>query len=66
MTRPLSLNERRSLASFKGWRTRREGKDETLRCPVCGDRMPNGALEHERRKHVDLYARRAQQRGELV
>lgn len=64
--RPLSLNERRSLAAFKGHRTRREGKQEELRCPVCGQRMPNGALDHEMRKHVDLYARKASRRGELV
>ncbi len=66
MTRPLTIDERRSLAGFKGWRTRREGKQEELRCPVCGQAMPKGALDHERRKHVDLYARKAFRRNELL
>ena len=66
MMRPLTLDERRSLASFKGWRTRREGKAEVLMCPVCGQRMPHGAVDHEKRKHVDLYARKAARRGELI
>ena len=64
--KPLTINERRSLASFKGWRTRRDGKREELRCPVCLRLMPHGAVEHERRFHVDLYARKASRRGELV
>ncbi len=66
MTRPLTISERQSLAAFRGWRTRREGKAEAPKCPVCGDRMPNGALDHERRKHVDLYARKASKRNELL
>lgn len=66
MSRPLSLDERRSLAAFKGHRTRRDGKQEAARCPVCGMSMPNGALDHERRRHVDLYMRKAARRGELV
>lgn len=64
--RPLSLNERRSLAAFKGHRTRREGKQAEARCPVCLRLMPNGAVEHEKRFHVDLYARKASKRGELI
>ena len=65
-TRQLTIDERRSLAGFRGWKTRREGKPEVLMCPICGQRMPYGALDHERRKHVDLYQRKAHRRGELV
>lgn len=66
MTRPLTLSERRSLASFKGWRTRKQRKPETPRCPACGQEMPDGAVDHERRFHVDLWQRKARRRGELV
>jgi hypothetical protein len=56
-----------SLRAYRGWRTRREGKTaETPRCPACGEPMPKGALDHEKRRHVDLYARKAHKRGELV
>lgn len=67
MNKPLTLNERRSLAGFKGWRTRREGKTvETPRCPACNRLMPQGAVEHQKRFHVDLYQRRARKHGELL
>jgi hypothetical protein len=40
MTRPLSMNERRSLAAFKGHRTRREGKTEAPKCPAAVRKSP--------------------------
>jgi ribosomal protein S26 len=55
-----------SLRTYRGNTTKKRGKAEVLRCPVCGERMPYGALDHEKRKHVDLYARKAARRGELV
>lgn len=66
MTRPLTIDERRSLASFKGWRTRREGKQAIARCPACLRLMPDGAVEHEKKFHVDLWQRKASKRGDLL
>ena len=66
MTKPLTINERRSLASFKGWRTRREGKAETPICPGCGEKITGSVVDHMRRKHVDLYQRRARKHGEML
>jgi len=64
--KPLTINERRSLASFKGWRTRREGKAEAPKCPGCGERITGSAVEHLKRRHVDLYQRRARKHGDLI
>lgn len=61
----MTEHDRRSLAAFRRERAKREAK-AMPRCPVCGDRMPTGAAEHERIKHVNLWLRRAQQKGELV
>tara|TARA_R110000868_G_scaffold236522_2_gene490556 strand:- start:1190 stop:1390 length:201 start_codon:yes stop_codon:yes gene_type:complete len=66
MTRPLSLNERRSLAAFKGHRTRRDGKAEIPKCPGCGEKITGSVVDHMRRKHVDLYQRRARKHGDML
>lgn len=55
-----------SLRSHRGWQTRRNGKDEPLVCPGCGERIRGSALDHTRRKHVDLYQRRARKEGLLL
>ena len=41
MSRQLSMNERRSLASYRGWTTRRSGKPDD--CPAA-DRGAHPAL----------------------
>lgn len=64
--KPQTEHDRRSLASYRGWSTRRHGKEAPLTCPVCGQTMPKGALDHEKRKHVDLYQRRARKHGDLI
>lgn len=66
MSRPMTINERRSLASFRGWRTRRQGKTEAPVCPGCGERITGSVADHLKRKHVDLYQRRARKHGELL
>lgn len=66
MPRPLTINERQSLAAFRGWQTRRHGKQDTPVCPGCGQKMPDGAVAHMRRFHVDLYQRRARKHGEML
>lgn len=64
--KPLTIKERQSLAAFRGWQTRRHGKQEVPKCPGCGEPLTDGALNHMKRRHVDLYQRRAKSRGELV
>jgi len=66
MTRPMTINERRSLASYRGWTTRREGKQAEARCPGCGERITGSAVDHIKRRHVDLYQRRARKHGDLI
>lgn len=61
----MTEHDRRSLAAFRRERAKRE-REAQPKCPLCGDRMPHGAAEHERIKHMDLYARRAQRKGLLV
>jgi len=66
MTRPLTISERQSLAAFRGWQTRRHGKTETPKCPGCGERITGSVVEHLKRRHVDLYQRRARKHGDLI
>jgi hypothetical protein len=66
MTRPLTIDERRSLASFKGWRTRRKAMQAEALCPGCGERITGSVVEHLKRRHVDLYQRRARKHGDLI
>ncbi len=66
MSRPMTINERRSLAGFRGWQTRRHGKQEAPKCPGCGERITGSVVDHLKRKHVDLYQRRARKHGELL
>lgn len=66
VTRPLTISERRSLASYRGWTTRREGKQAEARCPDCGEKIEGSAVDHIKRKHVDLYARRARKFGDML
>lgn len=66
MKRPLTISERQSLAAFRGWQTRRHGKEAAPVCPGCGETLRESALDHIKRKHVDLYQRRARKNGELL
>lgn len=66
MTRQLTISERRSLASYRGWTTRKNGKADTPICPGCGEKITDGAVNHMKRKHVDLYQRRARKFGEML
>lgn len=61
----MTEHDRRSLAAYRRERAKREAKAIPV-CPSCGLKMPHGAAEHERTKHVDLYARRAQRKGLLI
>ena len=61
----MTEHDRRSLAAYRRERAKLE-QQKIPRCPVCGERLTKGAAEHERVKHQDLYARRAQRKGLLI
>lgn len=62
----ISDSEFYSWRTTKGWRTRRAGKPEQPVCPGCGEPLTDGALSHMKRRHVDLYQRRARKYGDLT
>ena len=64
--RMVSDHDWASLRTYRGNTTKKRGEAPVPTCPACGEKMPNGALDHQRRKHVDLYQRKAAKRGELV
>lgn len=62
----MTEHDRRSLAAYRGWTTRKKGKPAEQRCPGCGERIRSTAIDHIKRKHADLYARRAAKYGDLI